>query len=440
MFLKRAQWVTDKYILLMLGVFPLFWGRVGYSAITKPKALFFLFATGLWALVTMGLLGWGAAKKERYSLTVRPAHTAVALFLAVGGISACRSEYGAVCLLGAGRYDGYLTLVCYGLIFFGVSLLAVPRRRYAWSMALAATLCCCVALVQLAGYDPFGLYPEGTNYYDQFEAYNGAFLGTIGNVDILAAYLCLCAPFLIVYGILSTYKWDTLLILPGVLCLGLLLVCDVDAGLVAAAGCVVVSVPMVIRPKKAARVAGGISAGAVTAGLVGLYAWPGQSGTLWEISQVLHGNLSDEFGSHRGQIWKQGWALFREKPWLGAGPGTVAKRFDIHWSRYIESLGTERRVFVDNAHNVYLAYLMNMGLLGLLSYGAAMVCTVITWFQRRTEGAFFPALGSALVCYWIQDFFGIGLCLSAPLLWVAWGLMETPVSAPETLREETTNL
>jgi hypothetical protein len=64
-----------------------------------------------------------------------------------------------------------------------------------------------------------------------------------------------------------------------------------------------------------------------------------------------------------------------------------------------------------------------------------MVCTVITWFQRRTEGAFFPALGSALVCYWIQDFFGIGLCLSAPLLWVAWGLMETPLSSPEAVTE-----
>ena len=25
----------------------------------------------------------------------------------------------------------------------------------------------------------------------------------------------------------------------------------------------------------------------------------------------------------------------------------------------------------------------------------------------------------------IQDFFGIGLCLTAPMLWVIWGLLET---------------
>jgi O-antigen ligase len=435
MFLQKARWVTDKYILIMLGVFPLFWGRIGYGAITKPKALFFLIATGLWTLSVLVLLGIGAVRGERYRPEVRPAHMAVALWLAVGGVSACLSDYGSVCLMGAGRYDGYLTTLCYGCIFFGVSLLAVPRRRYLWALGASVIFCGIVALLQLGGLDPFGLYPEGTNYYDQFEAYNGAFLGTIGNVDILAAYLCLTAPLLTIYGILSPRRLDTLLVLPGMFSLALLVVCDVDAGLVALAGCVVVTVPMLLRRKRASRMAAGISGGAVAGGLLGLYFWPGQSGTLWEVSQVLHGDLSDEFGSHRGQIWKRGWELFREKPWFGGGPGTAAKRFDIHWSRYIESLGTERRVFVDNAHNVYVGQLVDVGLLGLLSYLGAAVCSLVTWFRRRKEGAFFPALGSAFICYMIQDFFGLGLCLSQPMLWVIWGLLESRLP-PECPRED----
>lgn len=432
MFLQKARWVTDKYILLMLGVFPLFWGRVGYAAITKPKALFFLIATGIWTACILVLLGIGAICGEKYRPVLRPAHVFIGLYLAVSGVSACLSEYGSVCLMGAGRYDGYLTTLCYGCIFLGVSLLAVPRRRYMWAMGTAVIFCGAVALLQLGGLDPFGLYPEGTNYYDKFEAYNGAFLGTIGNVDILSAYLCLTAPTLTIYGILSPHRWDTLLVLPGMLSLGLLVVCDVDAGLVAMAGGILIAVPMVLRRKKASQVAAGVSGGMAAAGLAGLYFWPGQSGTLWEVSQVLHGNLSDEFGSHRGQIWKEGWARFLEKPWFGGGPGTAAKRFDIHWSRYIESLGTERRVYVDNAHNVYLGRLMDVGALGLLCYLGAAACSMVTWFQRRREGAFFPALGSALVCYMIQDFFGLGLCLSQPMMWVVWGLLEsyTPPVSP----------
>jgi O-antigen ligase len=389
--------------------------------------MFFFIATGLWAAAVLALLGIGAIRGEVFGPVVRPSHIAVAAYLIVGGVSAMVSEYGSVCLMGAGRYDGYLTTVCYGLIFFGVSLLAVPRRRYAWALAVSVTVCGIIVLLQLAGLDPLGLYPEGTNYYDKYEAYNGAFLGTIGNVDILAAYLCLATPLLTIYGILSEYRWDTLLVLPGMLGLGILLVCDVDAGLVALAGCILITVPVVLRKKRASAIAGGISGGVVAAGLVGLYFWPGQSGTLWEMSQVLHGNLADDFGSSRGEIWKRGWALFREKPWLGGGPGTAAKRFDIHWSRYIESLGTERRVYVDNAHNFYLGQLMDVGALGLLCYLGAAVCSLVTWIQRRREGAFFPALGSAFVCYMIQDFFGLGLCLSQPMLWVVWGLLESYV-------------
>lgn len=38
---KRARWLTDKYICLMLLVFPLWTGFDGYADITRPKFLFF---------------------------------------------------------------------------------------------------------------------------------------------------------------------------------------------------------------------------------------------------------------------------------------------------------------------------------------------------------------------------------------------------------------
>ena len=426
MFLRYARWVTDKFILVMLGVFPLFVGfrAHAYTAITGAKFHFFTAAVCVWLAVTAVLLGIGLIRGEKYCPKPRAAHLAMALFLFFGGLSAVLSQYGSECLMGADRYDGYFTAVLYGAEFFGVSMLARPRRRYAWALGFSAAFCCIIAVLQLGGLDPLRLYPEGLNYYDKYEAMNAPFLGTIGNTGLLAAYLCLAAPLLTVFAVLSEHGSDTFLLLPGALSLAVLVLCDVDAGIVAVAGTILVTVPVVIRRRRASRIAAGMSGGIVLAGLGALYFWPGRSGTLWELSRVLHGELSDEFGSHRGQIWKQAWQRFLETPWLGSGPGTASHRLDIRWSRYIEALGRERVVSVGNTHNVYLGYLVCTGLLGTIPYLAAAVCSLVTWFRRRHAGALWPALGSAFLCYMIQDFFSIGLCLTTPMLWVVWGLLE----------------
>lgn len=438
MFLRRARWVTDKYILVMLGLFPLFCGfRVhAYTAITEAKFYFFAAATAAWASAAVILLVIGAIRGERYHIDVRPAHIAMAVFLAVGAVSAAASEYGDVCLVGAERFDGYLTTLMYGVVFFGVSLLGRPAPRHAWALGVSASICCVIALLQLGGLDPFRLYPLGTSYYDKYEALNGAFLGTIGNTGLLSAYLCIAAPLLTIFAVLSERRWDSLLLLPGALSLGVLAVCDVDAGVVAALGCALVSVPIVIRRRRAARIAGCVSGGLALGGLAALYFWPGTSGTLWEMSRVLHGELSDTFGSRRGEIWKRCWQLFLEKPWLGGGPGTTGERINIRWSRYITALGRDRVVLVGNAHNVYLGYLVNTGVFGALSYIAAAVCSVATWVRRRSEGALFPALGAAFLCYMIQDFFGLGLSLTEPMLFVVWGLLESGTYKEEDVRPE----
>lgn len=50
------------------------------------------------------------------------------------------------------------------------------------------------ALWQLAGGNPLGLYPKGLAYSDAGTAYSGAYLGTIGNTDLLAAVMCVAVP------------------------------------------------------------------------------------------------------------------------------------------------------------------------------------------------------------------------------------------------------
>ena len=419
MWLKRARWVTDKYILLMLGLFPVVWGSKGYGNITQTKFFFFVGCTGLWLLLTAALLIIAARKGEKHTPKVRPAHIAMAVFLAAGAVSAAASEYGVQCLMGLGRYDGYVVTLLYGLIFFGVSWLGKPNRGHAWALGFSVMVCSVICWLQLAGLDPFHLYPEGTNYYDKYVAFNGAFMGTIGNAGLVAAFLCLGVPFLGGYACRTEEKKDRLLLIPAVLGLGILFLCDIDAGVLALGVTLLVGVPVLLRGKKARTIAASASSAVTALGLGTVYFWPGKSGILYEFSQVLHGHLADEFGSHRGQIWKRCWELFLEKPWLGGGPGTGAARFEIIWH------GELRSTSVDNAHNVYLGYLVNMGVIAALGYIAAAVCSLITWLRRRDMGAVYPALGCGLLCFMVQDFFGLGLSLTEPLLFVAWGLLET---------------
>ena len=44
----KARWLTDKYISLMLLVFPLWTGTEGYAAITRGKFLFFAVLSALY--------------------------------------------------------------------------------------------------------------------------------------------------------------------------------------------------------------------------------------------------------------------------------------------------------------------------------------------------------------------------------------------------------
>ena len=153
-----------------------------------------------------------------------------------------------------------------------------------------------------------------------------------------------------------------------------------------------------------------------------IYFYHGSSGTVYELSRVLHGDIRDEFGSSRIRIWREVLALVPERPLLGGGPGTLGSRLDIRFSRYVPETGRTLASFVDNAHNEYLGYLADIGIPGLLSYLAAIILTVRRWLRSPKAETLPPAFACSLVCYWVEGFFGLGLCIVAPVFWIFWGL------------------
>ena len=168
----------------MLAVFPLWTGFQGYANITFSKFLFFVAATGVWMLLVV--IG-AAVSGERPA--VRGGSWAVLALAAAAFVSAAFSPYGADVLLGAGRYDGLVSLLLYCFIFLGVSAYGRHRPAYVWALAFSLTVCCAVSLLQLLGHaDGLGagaLGVDADGHHVVFEIIRGGVDGGHGVAGIL---------------------------------------------------------------------------------------------------------------------------------------------------------------------------------------------------------------------------------------------------------------
>lgn len=464
-FIRAAEWLTDRYISLMLLVFPLFTGFQGYGNITRSKYLFFLTVTSLWLLALIGLI-----LAARSAPRLENAGKIVLAFALWACVSSAASPFMRQSIVGASRYDGLLTLLMYVGIFLGVSAYGKWRKRYAVLLTVSAAGCIAVSLAQISGSTI--LFPNGYTYYDAGVLYVSKFLGTIGNTNLLAAFFCLvipicaaadafgwphrglmrltalfgacllsftessggmvalaaaaavCAPLLAARGVLSPML-DAVAFVPVGLAAGRLLNADWTAAaalLFLAALCIAASrIFRRVPTEKHCRIVLVLLAAAVFLSLLAVYFWPVGEGTIYELSQLLHGRVRDDFGSRRIQIWREALKLVPERPLLGGGPDTLALRIQLDFSRYFPALGQTLTTYTDNAHNVYLGYLVNLGLPGLLSYLALIALSLLRIFRSRE--AHISVLGGALICAWTENFFGLGLCLVAPVMWVLWGLL-----------------
>lgn len=414
---NSARWLTDKFICLMLLALPLWPGLEGYSDITGAKFRLFAALTLVW-LAALGV----CAVKYRWRPSRPGAFAAWALaFMAAVCLSTLCSGRIGYCLLGSARRDGAVTLLLYGCIALGVSRWGEMRERYVNLTALAAALCCAVAVLQLFRVNVLGLYPEGLSFYDAGTRYTGEFLGTMGNTNLLAAWFCLVIPLLTVSALRSRGARRWLLLLPAAACLALLFAIKAESGLVGCLGCAVVTVPYYVNytgRKRAARLLICCLAGLAILAIIIIYLAPPGGGMLWELSEILHGRAQDGFGSSRVAIWREALRLFGERPLTGGGPDTFGARSLLDFERYVPETGLTLSTHADNAHSEPLGYLVNLGLVGFAAYAGLVVKALRRWL--RGSG---PEYGAGLVGYLVQSLFGLGLCLVVPVAWIYMGLI-----------------
>lgn len=426
---------TRIYIYVMLMVYPVFTGFAGYANITTSKLVFFIAATVLWlALLLVCSVIYRSFGEKRLNII----QILMLVYLGFCCISALFSPLKSFVLTGAGRFDGLLETALYVCIFLGVSRYAMPERGFVYALAISVTLCCVAAILQFLGYNPLNLFPDGYNYYDKGTLYSGEFLGTIGNANLFSAFLALCLPIFICFFIFERRRRFFLLpvIALGVYCL---FTCTVSAGKLALFVCAFFAAPaLILKMTKLNRrrflyfYVAFLVIASVSAFLYLTKFYSGTEGTLYEFSRILHGEIEDSFGSSRILIWRDSLKLTGDKLLFGGGPGTIALRLNISFSRFVEETGRTLVTRVDNAHNVYLGILVNTGIFSLLAYLAAMAVTIVKALKLPQERALALSFTCGLLCYWIQDFFGLGLFIVAPIMFICWGLA---IAKPEPVHE-----
>lgn len=478
--------LTEAYIFIMLAVFPLFTGFAGYEKITLYKYLFFVGATVLWllGLLVLKIMGQDSFRRKKlgliglflliylalclisslfspYGLSVilgegrfdglltillclliffgvsrysRP--RALHFYTAAGGaVLSCAVailqflgknplglfpgdyfyydagvKFSTVFLGTIGNADLFSAHLCLVLPLLGVYYIKAAKRPFWLLLALAPLSFCLFACKVSAGLLALGATvlltaPVLLNSGESLR--RGLELSAVMALSVLPAVSI--KPLVAGHSVSLVFSptglsWALALLSVFLLLLRLLLHRSS------------------FSPKRLQAFFGLLSAMAVIGGLAFVYLFGGKAGgSLFELHELLHGRASDSFGSSRILIWKKALALFPQRPFLGGGAGTLPLRLDIQFSRFVEATGNTLSTFVDNAHNDYLSILLSSGLPALLAYLAAQVTSLIQ--ALRQGGACVLALASALLCYWISAFFGLGLFLVSPLMWLLWGLL-----------------
>ena len=422
---KMVQKLTKIYSYLMLTVFPLWCGFGGYRTIVDAKYPLFLLLCGLYAaamaLLTLRTLPTPAALWRSASWTQR----LIAVYLLFTWLSAFFSPFFPETLVGVSRHEGALMITLYCLCFLFVSVYGKAERGMLCALSVTVLLLCILCICQLHGGNPLSLYPAGTTYFDANTAYPGTYLGTIGNVDLVAAFLCLVIPIFWVALLLSRGKWRWWLLLPLIAALYVLLKMWVLAGIVGVFGGALLALPMLCSDTRLRRcVALSLCIGFIAALLV---LWRFDfGGTLHELHELLRGNFDGSFGSGRIHIWR---SVLREIPshlWFGTGPDTMLRASLPPFERFDAARGVTIVAQIDVAHNEFLNILFHQGIFALLAYLGALLSAAVRCL--RSHSTITAALGVAVLCWCVQAFFGFSMFLTTPLFFLALALLERELS------------
>ena len=435
--------LVQCWVLLFLPTYLLLCGEGGFKHISEFKTELFYGFSAVLAVLASDLFWMDYARLRRgkrdgalkTALALSPARLAALCYLGFVLLSAALSPHGSAAWYDAADHEATLTQACYVLIFCAVSRWARPTKGLRLVLLACTAVYCAVILLQLRGRNPFGLYPSGMDYYSVQMRPSYLFAGTTGNGDLVSALLslmagfCFCTAFVgekrelalraaaLVLGLVCFYEMGRI----GVLC-----------GIVGTVAGLLLSLFVLMKVNRRTKGFCLLGAAAGGVGMLGfLWKYPTDVTFFQEIHSILHGNISDHFGSGRVYIWRQMIARVPGQIWFGCGPDT-ARRSGLTPFRRYSSTGHLLEAIITDAHCLPLQILYTQGVFALLTWLVLLGIVLTGWFRREGRTPMLAALGGAAVCFWFTMLFCFSSVIAMPFFWVALGLMAGETEAVES--------
>ncbi|MBE5884548.1 MAG: O-antigen ligase family protein [Lachnospiraceae bacterium] len=140
--------------------------------------------------------------------------------------------------------------------------------------------------------------------------------------------------------------------------------------------------------------------------------------------------FSPTWGSNRGATWTCGWLCFWEQDVLhkltGVGPDCMEAFLYGAGSAELVAVAEERfgTARLTNAHNEWLTILVNMGLLGLVSYAGMMITAIKRYIQSRNVKVITAACGICVLAYTVNNMFSFQQSMNIATIAVILGIGE----------------
>lgn len=362
--------LTTIYGALLITAYFLFVGLDGYTSITMNKYIMLLGLSGAY-LLSLIIYNQGI----HFSVSwFTPARVAILVFAGCSILSTFLSSFWREAILGGARKEGLVTILLYIMIFFAFSTCGFSMKLFAYLSGGSIVIFCLISILQLDGRNPFGLYPKGLNYFGAGSDYMSEYLGTLGNVDLVAAAMCLFIPVYFCYIILQkTDPWRFFLVVPLVLCIVVTVKMWVLASFFGLIIGLTLSIPVLLGNHRTMQYISIVIIVILIFGVIlVLRIVDVGDGVFHELHAILNGEISEDFGSQRIAIWKQVWEVMKERPLIGSGPDTLEK-----WGKGFHGYSTfyqaQVTTLIDTAHNEYLNIWVNQGIFALISYLTALV-------------------------------------------------------------------
>ena len=346
------------------------------------------------------------------------------------------SEYFPETLFGISRGEGAVTFTIYVLSMLFVSVYGKADKKLLLIAGVSTLLFCFIVILQLLGHNPLNLYPVGYNYYDANKQYFGQFVGTIGNVDLVSAYLCPMTAAMITAFYKCRGKLKIFCIVTALVCLFIMFKINVKSGYVGLGAGLLFSLPMQLNIRNADRkkLAGSIF-GAIVLGVVFVFAVDVGSGMFHEVHQLMHGNINPNFGTGRIKIWTALLKLIPSKIFLGYGPDTMLMANIEPWVNYLAQYDAYVKAYIDTAHNEYLNILYHQGIFALLTFIGTILSVLISTIKQDDFSVKKIILWVFVLTFGIQAFFNVNSCMSSIYFYIVLGLLCKETLMKQNIKE-----